>query len=450
MNFFISYSHANADEGRLAEILSQGLTHKRHRVFIDTRIQAGDDWVREIDHHLKKCGGFVVLLSRNSVSSEMVQAEIRLAHRYRKQGKKIRIIPVRVRYAGPLDYELESYLGRLQYLTWDSPNDSEEVLRKIAEAVEKPLEARDADRASVSDWLDMGREPVSPDASQPPLPAIDPRLAYAPGGTLRMDDPCYVRRPADATVEELTRHNGETLVIKGPRQVGKSSLLLRYLAGCQSTRQTVFIDLSVFSEVDLKTISDLLTNIARIALHKLRLGQNETPDIKTSSDLTWWLEDHVFPHLNSPLVFAFDEVDRVLGRGYQNDFFSLLRHWHNNRAMEPDRWANFDLALSISTEPYLLIDEGDRSPFNVGCILALEPFTPPECLDLNRIFDSLLPDDRVRELWELLGGHPYLTRLAYYHLIRPGGFTFEKLTHPDSSIHEHGPFGDHLRALLMK
>ncbi|MCP4695218.1 MAG: hypothetical protein GY859_44730, partial [Desulfobacterales bacterium] len=106
--------------------------------------------------------------------------------------------------------------------------------------------------------------------------------------------------------------------------------------------------------------------------------------------------------------------------------------------------------LSISTEPYLLIDEGDRSPFNVGCILALEPFTPRECLDLNRIFDNLLPEDRARELWELLRGHPYLTRLAYYHLIRPGGFTFEKLTHSDSSIHEHGPFGDHLRALLMK
>ncbi len=188
MNFFISYSHADNDERRLAEGLFQGLAEKGHHAFIDTRMKAGDDWVGEIDGNIENCGCFVVLLSRNSMNSEMVQAEIRLAHRYRKQGKKIRIIPVRVRYDGPLDYELESCLGRLQYLEWDSPRDSDEVLQKIARAVEGPLEARDMDRVPVSDWLDLRSDPVSPDASHPPLPSIDPRLAYAPGGTLRMDD----------------------------------------------------------------------------------------------------------------------------------------------------------------------------------------------------------------------------------------------------------------------
>ncbi len=450
MNFFISYSHANNDEKTLAEFLNQGLRQKGYQVFIDTQIEAGDDWVREIDHYLANCGCFVVLLSASSVSSEMVQAEIRIAHQYQKQGKPIRIIPVRVKYAGPLEYELESYLGRLQYLQWDFPNDSEEVLQKIIKAIKKPLKAHDIERVSVSDWLNLGHDPVSPDVDHPPLPSIDPRLAYAPGGTLRMDDPCYIHRSVDTTVEEIARHNGETLVIKGPRQVGKSSLLLRYLVACQPTKQTVFIDLSVFSEEDLATISDLLTNIAKIVLHKLRIRQNPAPDIKTSSDLTWYLEDHVFSQLSKPLVFAFDEVDRVLGRSYHSDFFTLLRHWHNNRAAEPDIWGDFDLALSISTEPYLLIDAVDRSPFNVGHTMMLEPFRFEECLELNQIFNNLLSQTQVFELWKLLQGHPYLTRLAYYHQIRPDGYSFEKLIHPDSSIHEHGPFGDHLRALLMK
>lgn len=116
MNIFISHSHANADEGQLAEFISRELTRKSHQVFIDTQIKAGDDWVSEIDRNLKKCNGFVVLPSQYSVSSEMVQAEVRLAHRYRKQGKKTRIIPIRVRYDGPLEYELESYLGRIHHL----------------------------------------------------------------------------------------------------------------------------------------------------------------------------------------------------------------------------------------------------------------------------------------------------------------------------------------------
>lgn len=55
--------------------------------------------------------------------------------------------------------------------------------------------------------------------------------------------------------------------------------------------------------------------------------------------------------------------------------------------MEPDSWADIDLALSISTEPYLLIDEGDRSPFNVGQPLVraffqkrsvMKPSNPPK------------------------------------------------------------------------
>jgi hypothetical protein len=37
-----------------------------------------------------------------------------------------------------------------------------------------------------------------------------------------------------------------------------------------------------------------------------------------------------------PVVIVLDEVDRVFGRVYQNDFFGLLRFWHSDhRAATP-------------------------------------------------------------------------------------------------------------------
>jgi hypothetical protein len=111
-------------------------------------------------------------------------------------------------------------------------------------------------------------------------------------------------------------------------------------------------------------------------------------------------------------------------------------------------WEDLDLALAISTEPYLLIDQGDRSPFNVGLLVEMEPFSRDECRTLNGKYGGLLAEDQVEQLWTLLRGHPYLTRLAYYRLTARDKCTFAELL--ERADDERGPFGDHLRALLMK
>ena len=60
----------------------------------------------------------------------------------------------------------------------------------------------------------------------------------------------------------------------------------------------------------------------------------------------------------------------------------------------------------------------------------------------------MLADGQFDELWELLQGHPYLTRLAFYRLTAPDKIPFEQLI--DTANEDRGPFGDHLRALLMR
>ena len=60
--------------------------------------------------------------------SEMVLGEVRMAHRKRRKDGRPQILPVRVRYDEPLDYELDSYLARFQYLSWGGPAETSHVL----------------------------------------------------------------------------------------------------------------------------------------------------------------------------------------------------------------------------------------------------------------------------------------------------------------------------------
>src|SRR5262249_31646031 len=134
----------------------------------------------------------------------------------------------------------------------------------------------------------------------------------------------------------------------------------------------------------------------------------------------------------------------------QNDFFAMLRSWHNLRA-NPLRkaWKKLDVVLVTSTEPFLLIDRGDQSPFNVGEVLSLENFTCDQVSELNRRHGSVLPDGEVQELWTCLGGHPYLTRKGFYVIQASAPrMTLAKLC--TDSIDDVGPFGDHLRNHLLR
>jgi hypothetical protein len=163
--------------------------------------------------------------------------------------------------------------------------------------------------------------------------------------------------------------------------------------------------------------------------------------------LTYFIEDTLRPMVGSPITLAFDDVDRILGRPYQADFFSMLRLWHNKRAKPFSAWQNVDLALVISTEPYLLIDSAYRSPFSVTTPIELGPFSRQNLDELNVRYGSILSALQMDQLYEMLGGHPYLTRLAYFRLLVDPGMSFDELDEKADDI--SGPFGEHLRAMLL-
>lgn len=80
-HIFISYSKKDRDYARkLADrLLAEGFS-----VWIDDRIDYGEDWWRTIVTAIKDCAAFVVIMSQNSDDSRWVQREVTIADELRK------------------------------------------------------------------------------------------------------------------------------------------------------------------------------------------------------------------------------------------------------------------------------------------------------------------------------------------------------------------------------
>ncbi len=442
---FISYKRSVETDRNLAEKLHRGLVDQGYDVFIDTGMSVGTDWVDEIQRRIQWCDYLVVVLSEAGASSEMVQGEVRFAHRQGQGSGKPQILPVRVQFQEPLDYEMDAYSGRIQYVLWENIEDTPRVLDQLIGAISSgsglsPEQSSDSDlNSSKSTHADHPR----------PTPSSDPRVLTPPGGTIRATDRFYIRRKSDERIDQLAPLTGETLVVKGARQMGKSSLLIRYLAACKQVgKQFVFIDFQSFSQSTLDDYPELLKACAESFLRQLRLDFAGSLEFHNQQQFTEFMEDQIWSKVSDPVSIAMDEVDRIFGQPYQADFFSMLRYWHNLRAHPFSPWEDIDLALSISTEPYLLIDEADRSPFNVTPPIELASFDRSHLDKINYQYGNILGQAQLAQLFDLLKGHPFLTRLAFYRLMGPVKIGFGDLL--DQAANDDGPFGDHLRSKLFQ
>jgi hypothetical protein len=303
-----------------------------------------------------------------------------------------------------------------------------------------------------------GTKPIAePPQIIPPAPAIStgsrdrPLKLEPPEGTMRPDSPFYVERlPADRVALNAMSRQGETLTIKGPRQIGKSSLLIRAIEKAkQSGKRVVDLDFQLFDSAARKKADTFFRQFCERITD--RLGMAEPIDTHWNSRLgnsincSNYLE-RVIDTLRQPLVLAMDEVDSILGCTFQTDFFSMLRSWHNGRATNSS-WQQLDLALITSTEPYELIEDLNQSPFNVGEVIELDDFTLDQVADLNRRHGAPLNSDQIQQLMTLLNGHPYLVRRALYLVADRQVAIHDLFTH---ALDENGPFEPHLRRHLRR
>lgn len=443
LRVFISYKHEGAPDAPLAAEIAAAL-RPGCDVFIDTDLPIGARWAEQIRAEMARADVLIALMSERAAASEMVREELALAHSLSQGSARPRILPVRVAYRAPFPYPISEYLNPLQWAFWDTQDDTARVIEQLRRALAGgalPLQS-DADKKQMTD---QARTVGAPTASAP---------LEAPEGSMAADSQFYIARASDAPAIAAvagTSGRGATLTIKGPRQMGKSSLLLRVaVAAANAGKQVALLDFQLFEEGALHDADVFFRQFCAWLSDALdmddRTDEYWSAGLGNSQRCTRYLERYVLKALGGPMLLAIDEIDKTVDSPFRSDFFGMLRGWHNSRAFKPI-WRQIDIALVTSTETYLLIPNPNQSPFNVGEVVPLGDFGVGDVGELNQRHGAPLDAAGLARLNELLGGHPYLTRRALY-LLASGAQTAAALF--ANAAAEHGPFGDHLRYHLFR
>lgn len=256
---------------------------------------------------------------------------------------------------------------------------------------------------------------------------LEPRIPEAlkfPNGAMPLSSNMYIERPPieERVYTEISRP-GSVIHIKASQQMGKTSLVYRILANasCKGLR-TVYLNLQqadsqVFTNLDL-FLRWFCLNVSRQL--KLEPKLNEYWDEESGSKVscTVYFQEYLLEHLESPLVLALDEVSCIFEYpDLAQDFLSLLRTWHEE-TVKQEVWQKLRLVVVNTTEVYGSL-KINQPPFNVGLPIQLPEFSLEQVQDLAQRhgLDSLgLRTQHLELLLNMVGGHPYLLRLAFYWL----------------------------------
>lgn len=444
---FISYKRNVSPDHEIATKLYECLKEDTD-VFIDQTMGLGVRWAEQIEKAIHSTNYFIALLSQHSVHSEMVVAEIATAHSLSKQTGMPHILPVRLAFREPFVYPLSAYLDPINWALWETDTDTDKLVKEILGIIKQDTLGKFSSSPAVEIQMPL----LDSNAIPTPLPTAQPPRIHLeqPEGTMDPHSKYYIRRASDDIALDEISHKGVTLTIKAPRQMGKSSLLMQIMERAIKVGKTVaFLDFQLFDRDALENVDKFYYQFASWLTDELELEDEVDaywkPHLGNSQRCTRYMARYILQKIEQPLVLAMDEVDTVFDTEFRSDFFSMLRNWHNNRATKAI-WRKLDLAFVTSTEPYQFIDNLNMSPFNVGLNLDLQDFDKQQTYDLNQRHGYPIHDDEKR-LFDLLRGHPYLTRRALY-LIASSQISLDELLVKASE--PRGPFGDHLRHHLFR
>ncbi len=260
-------------------------------------------------------------------------------------------------------------------------------------------------------WMRTTVSPVSKEKSPSSSAEILIHSA-SPGGAVPLTSEHYVVRAIDGQFHAALQAQSAIVLLKGARQVGKTSLLAR---GLQAARQrgahVVILDFQSLGSDVLASAESLYRAMAESLCEQLDLDtlpeSHWSASRSGAANLERYLRRVVFAVSECPLVWGLDEADRLFPLSFGSEVFGLLRSWHNRRTLDPEGpWSRLSVAIAYATEAHLFITDPNQSPFNVGVRLLLTDFTQSEVEQLAQRYQS----NATAALYALLSGHPYLTR----------------------------------------
>ena len=258
-----------------------------------------------------------------------------------------------------------------------------------------------------------------------PTPVLTRAKIKFPGGSLPLDSPLYINR---SQIEELAyakiRQPRCLLRISAPKQMGKSSLLNRILAHGQAIGyKTVYLN---FQEADSVIFADLdkflrwfCTNISKRLNLNPMLDDYWDEDMGSKVSCKIYFQSYLLKRIDSPVVLALDELDRVLTHhSIAADFLQMLRAWHE-WTPQVETWQKLRIVLVYSTDIFIPL-KIYLPALDIGLFINLPHFTLEQVQELARCYglDWWSDHSKIQQLMAMVGGHPYLLSLAFYHLHR--------------------------------
>ncbi len=410
-------------DGNVLRTLEERLRTLGHDVFVDNQHKISPAWAKAVEDPIRRADAVVAIVSPQAMRSEMLEYEVETAHdQFIRTGKPV-LLPVRVGADDALEGTVASILDPLHFFAWTGPDDDERLVAELLSAITEPLKAS---------AVEIKLEPV--------------------GGAVPPDSPFYVARDCDAEFLQALNAHESILLVKGARQIGKTSLLAQ---GARRSRDTgsrvVVTDFQKFNTAQMTSDETFYRLLAATLARQLKFIYDFAgcwDDIFGANlNMENFLRD-VVDSTEEQLVWYMDEVDKLFTAPFASDFFGLVRSWHNSRSTEPDGpWRKLTVVIAYATEAHLFIQDLNQSPFNVGRRLNLEDFNIQQVIDLNGRYGGPLTNYAATEsLHALIGGQPFLTRCAL-DALATNRETLPSLL--KNAMEDEGPFNDHLKRILI-
>ncbi|MCA9720132.1 MAG: protein kinase, partial [Myxococcales bacterium] len=234
-------------------------------------------------------------------------------------------------------------------------------------------------------------------------------IPYRAAGTF--DGRSYVVRDADHDLLLEIERNQRFPYIVAPRQSGKSSLLIRTIKTLDPEEYTcAFIDIApIVIESYREFWDEFLLGVAKSG----KLSRDPLRRQDPEDTFRAWLEQQ-----DTRLVVMVDEIDVLLAATFKEQFFSKIRTFFNNRAIDKT-FSRLQFVLAGSARPSTLISDPKRSPFNVGIEVELEELSPDQLVALTahlRSSGARVSPELPARIFHFTGGSVYLCQLILEHL----------------------------------
>jgi hypothetical protein len=409
LNVFLSYNRE--DEEAVEKIAVYLADCTEIKPWLDKwNLIPGEPWFRHLERALTSSSTCAVFVGQSG-EGPWQQKELAAALDRQVKNPEFRVIPVLLPDA-PAEPELPMFLAANTWVDFRGMRNDEALwllecgIRGIPPGRGRPRKDEEC-RAQQSK----------------PQPHVDPANLIRPGGALDVDSRFYIRRAADEEVlREVARSRGLATVL-GPRQTGKTSLILQTYVNVRRVEarlRSVFVDFQALQDRDFKSLDTIWCAIAVKMQEQLALDEwGDEKWVKKANfdrNFSGFLDGFVFAEDDAPVLLCLDEVDRVFSSPLKSDFFSSVRAFYNrsayDQALKKMRWL-----LSTSSEPSFFIEDLNQSPFNIGWRVNLNTFTTEETAEFAGRHGVAADAPVIGRIQEYTGGRPFLVHLFLYHMV---------------------------------